>query len=197
MLEIADLCIFIRKDKIDPVSFVTLFQLSFDTILHCLFQSHIFWSPLLCYIFNLIFCLWSRRHGLNIECCLTNLVLEYCLCCSSNVNSGCNNVLPDSQIDGANVGPTWGCQDPGGPHVDHSNVAIWAVCYKQIFVFCQGDIGISVLPKVFWAPVLRTSGSWNLPVRMDGSLVRNFNNYYVLLIHVFDGCSNRFHPCDH
>ena len=55
----------------------------------------------------------------------------------------------------------------------------------------------SVLPKVFWAPVLRTSGSWNLPVRMEGSLVRNFNNYYVLLIHVFDGCSNRLDPCDH
>ena len=56
---------------------------------------------------------------------------------------------------------------------------------------------ISVLPKVFWAPVLRTSGSWNLPVRMEGSLVRNFNNYNVLLIHVFDGCSNRFDLCDH
>ena len=55
----------------------------------------------------------------------------------------------------------------------------------------------SVLPKVFWAPVFRTSGSWNLPIRMEGSLVRNFNNYYVLLIHVFDGCSNRFDPCDH
>ena len=55
----------------------------------------------------------------------------------------------------------------------------------------------SVLPKVFWAPVLRTSGSWNLPVWMEGSLVRNFNNYYVLLIHVFDGCSNRLDPCDH
>ena len=51
--------------------------------------------------------------------------------------------------------------------------------------------------KVFWAPVLRTSGSWNLPVQMEGSLVRNFNSYYVLLIHVFDGCSNRFDPCDH
>ena len=55
----------------------------------------------------------------------------------------------------------------------------------------------SVLPKVFWAPVFRTSGSWDLPVRMEGSLVQNFNNYYVLLIHVFDGCSNRFDPCDH
>ena len=58
-------------------------------------------------------------------------------------------------------------------------------------------IPLSVLPKVFWAPVLRTSGSWNLPVQMEGSLVRNFNNYYVLLIHVFDGCSNRFDLCDH
>ena len=55
----------------------------------------------------------------------------------------------------------------------------------------------SVLTKVFWAPVLWTSGSWNLPVRMEGSLVRNFNNYYILLIYVFDGCSNRFDPCDH
>ena len=62
-----------------------------------------------------------------------------------------------------------------------------------IVILCGG----SVLPKVFWAPVLRTSGSWNLPVRMEGSLVRNFNNYYVLLIHVFDGCSNRFDLCDH
>ena len=56
----------------------------------------------------------------------------------------------------------------------------------------------SVLPKVFWAHVLRTSASWDLPVQMEGSLVRNFNNYYVLLIvHVFDGCSNRLDPCDH
>ena len=59
------------------------------------------------------------------------------------------------------------------------------------------DSTISVLPKVFWAPVLRTSGSWNLPVRMEGSLVRNFNNnYYVMLIHVCDGCSNRYDPYD-
>ena len=56
---------------------------------------------------------------------------------------------------------------------------------------------ISVLHKVFLAPVLRTSGSWNLPVGMEGSLVWNFNNYYVLLIHVFDGCINRFDPYDH
>ena len=39
-------------------------------------------------------------------------------------------------------------------------------------------VPLSVLPKVFWAPVLRISGSWNLPIRMEGSLVRNFSNYY-------------------
>ena len=69
--------------------------------------------------------------------------------------------------------------------------------FKKFHVGCKFEWDFSVLPKVFWAPVLRTSGSWNLPVQMEGSLVRNFNNYYVLLIPVFDGCSNRFDPCDH
>ena len=34
---------------------------------------------------------------------------------------------PDSKIQGANMGPTWGRQDPGGPHVGHVNLAIWDV----------------------------------------------------------------------
>ena len=72
--------------------------------------------------------------------------------------------------------------------------AIWCKRFWPTLVLVMA---CSVLPKVFWAPVLRTSGSWDLPVRMEGSLVRNFNNYYILLIHVFDGCSNRFDPCDH
>ena len=73
---------------------------------------------------------------------------------------------------------------------------IW-ICWQLHHSNLNKKWNSSVLPKVFWAPVLRTSGSWNLPVRMEGSLVRNFNNYYVLLIHVFDGCSNRLDPCDH
>ena len=32
---------------------------------------------------------------------------------------------PDSKIHGANVGPTWGRQDPGEPHAGHRNLAIW------------------------------------------------------------------------
>ena len=32
---------------------------------------------------------------------------------------------PDSKVHGANMGSTWGWQDPGGPHVGHMNLAIW------------------------------------------------------------------------
>ena len=31
---------------------------------------------------------------------------------------------PDSKVHGANMGPTWGRQDPGGPHVDPMNLGI-------------------------------------------------------------------------
>ena len=34
-------------------------------------------------------------------------------------------MIPDSKVHGTNMGPTWGRQDPGGPHVDHVKLAIW------------------------------------------------------------------------
>ena len=34
-------------------------------------------------------------------------------------------ITPDSKVHGANMGPIWGRQDPGGPHVDPMNLAIW------------------------------------------------------------------------
>ena len=40
------------------------------------------------------------------------------------IGSVCN---PDSKADGANMGPVWGRQDPGGPHIGHMNFAIWEV----------------------------------------------------------------------
>ena len=33
--------------------------------------------------------------------------------------------FPDSKVHGANMGPIWGRQDPGGPHVGPMNFAIW------------------------------------------------------------------------
>ena len=32
----------------------------------------------------------------------------------------------DSKVHGANMGPIWGQQDPGGPHGGPMNFAIWA-----------------------------------------------------------------------
>ena len=35
------------------------------------------------------------------------------------------SAIPDSKVHGANMGPIWGRQDPGGPHVGAMNFAIW------------------------------------------------------------------------
>ena len=35
--------------------------------------------------------------------------------------------IPDSKVHGGNMGPIWGRQDPGGPHVGPMNYAIWVV----------------------------------------------------------------------
>ena len=35
------------------------------------------------------------------------------------------NTYPDSKVHGANMGPIWGRQDPGGPHGGPMNFAIW------------------------------------------------------------------------
>ena len=32
--------------------------------------------------------------------------------------------LADSKVHGANMGPIWSQQDPGGPHVGHMNLAV-------------------------------------------------------------------------
>ena len=35
------------------------------------------------------------------------------------------SAVPESKVHGANMGPTWGRQDPGGPHVGPMDLAIW------------------------------------------------------------------------
>ena len=40
---------------------------------------------------------------------------------------------PDSKVHGANMGPIWGRQDPGGPHVGPMNFAIWE-CFHMIII---------------------------------------------------------------
>ena len=42
----------------------------------------------------------------------------------ANIN-GLLKKTPDSKVHGANMGPIWGWQDPGGPHVGPINFGIW------------------------------------------------------------------------
>ena len=37
--------------------------------------------------------------------------------------------VPDNKVHGANMGPIWGRQDPGGPHVGPMNFVLWDVFY--------------------------------------------------------------------
>ena len=40
--------------------------------------------------------------------------------------------IPNSQVHGANLGPIWGRQDPGGRHVGPMNFAIWDTVHAII-----------------------------------------------------------------
>ena len=48
----------------------------------------------------------------------------------NNVNIILLNI-PDGKVHGANMGPTWGRQVPGRPHVGHVNLAIWDSIYQS------------------------------------------------------------------
>ena len=49
----------------------------------------------------------------------------------SNVKISFINI-PDSKVHEANMGPIWGRQDPGGPHVGTMNFAIWDIWILSI-----------------------------------------------------------------
>ena len=44
---------------------------------------------------------------------------------SSHKSALARKDYPDSKVHGANMGPIWGRQYPGGPHVGAMNFAIW------------------------------------------------------------------------
>ena len=50
-------------------------------------------------------------------------------------------VYPERKVRGANMGPIWGRQDPGGPHVGPINFAFWVII--QLAVKIDGRIWIN------------------------------------------------------
>ena len=57
--------------------------------------------------------------------------------------------VPDSKVHGANMGPIWGRQDPGGPHVGPMNIAIWGTMFRYPFVNQFNMVVIQVFAK-YW-----------------------------------------------
>ena len=44
----------------------------------------------------------------------------------------CFSDFPDNEVHGANMGPMWGRQDPGGPHVGPMNKTIhWLITLSE------------------------------------------------------------------
>ena len=59
--------------------------------------------------------------------------------CTTNIVSSLPVVVldisPDSKVRGANTGPIWGRQGPGGPHVSPMNFGIWV--FVQSFKYIE------------------------------------------------------------
>ena len=73
-----------------------------------------------------------------------------------------NIAISDSKVHGANMGPTWGRQDPGGPHVGHMNLAIWDVYVQHRNTSC-GHIRTN--PRALNISVIR----WKMSGLVDGT----------------------------
>ena len=46
---------------------------------------------------------------------------------------------PDIKVHGSLMGPTWGRQDPGGPHVGNMNLTIWVCLVMVMMLFAVTD----------------------------------------------------------
>ena len=56
-------------------------------------------------------------------------------------------MVPDSKVRGTNMGPIWGRQDPGGPHVGPMNIAIWGGIGVFVIIPTPHSQGHQVLLK--------------------------------------------------
>ena len=66
--------------------------------------------------------------------------------------------VPDSKVHGANMGPIWGWQGSGGPHVGPINFAIWGV----IIGSCQRWWTSHMATEQFWLHCTQSTSSIGL-----------------------------------
>ena len=65
---------------------------------------------------------------------------------------------PDSKVHGANTGPIWGRQDPGGPHVGPMNLAIWDLYIIERRTFPRQPRLHEITTKIYKAMSATTHG---------------------------------------
>ena len=84
---------------------------------------------------------------------------------ASGFSDNCQENTPDSKVHGANMGPIWGRQDPGGPHVGPMNFVIWdsgvhipaVICWCPFIVYLL-EINVSHITGYLWGE--STSNQW-------------------------------------
>ena len=122
-----------------------------------------------------------------------------------NVQSPCMHYLPlcvvyhkncpDSKVRGASMGPIWGRQDPGGPHVGPMNFAIWVgmlglICGSLVCIILPMQSATSLAPRQsydwFIAPTT-THTPTHTPTMLFVLLwVRKFLDYHFCICKCWD-----------
>ena len=95
-----------RFNKFPRTSFQSLVEVYDETVI-----INVFYSLNICNV-SLILSLIKAMGYKNVLPCFLG---KSCVAC----------IDPDSKVYGANMGSTWGRQDPVGPHVGPMNLAIW------------------------------------------------------------------------
>ena len=122
----------------------------------CFIAFHDMYSYIYVYIYIYVYCCWCPRVYIcfdtvgchynitpRFEC--SNAVINKARTSDSDITVGLSCVfwvfflmsIPDSKVHGANMGPIWDRQDPGGPHVGPMNLAIWdGIMALHCVTFC-------------------------------------------------------------
>ena len=83
--------------------------------------------------------------------------------------------FPHSKVHGANMGPIWGRQDPGGPHVGPMKLAIWVGLPFTWFATIS-------IPQRFTYRLTLEISRGRLSIYKDGTMFTFFNTYFLFEI---------------
>ena len=79
-------------------------------------------------------------------------------------------ITPDSKVHGAIIGPIWGRQDPGGPHVGPMNFAIWNL-YDAIITWTHCLYNWPFVKRIHW---------WRMDYPHKSPVMRSFDVFFVV-----------------